>query len=368
MTIFGGVFALDASRQVDPGTAQHLQRALSRNPADRATLYSGSGYAAAFLDLQLLPGRGQVVDQSGAVTLVAGDLLLRPRLQASRDDDLMMLHRAWLQSDDSLLAKMRGSFAVVQIDPAGGILRLAVDVLGARSLYVAFTDGLVYFATALRVLEALPMLQRRIDRRGLLETAAFGFPLSTRTQYQGVELLYGGEMVEIRRDSGVRRQKHSRLDQGAAGDPTPGDLAVDLHRAFRDAVRWRRDDSTSVVSLFSGGLDSRCVVAALRADDVVVHSINVAPEGSLDLELGRLAARHLQTRHFEFPHGSDDGFERVAAGHAAWVASLGPEDRPRFPSAAWSGHGGSVAMGHVYLDDRMVALMRQGRRVEAVEV
>lgn len=368
MTIFGGVFALDADRQVDRGVGEHLQRALSRNSADQATLHSDSGYTAAFLDLQLLPGNGRVTDQSGAFTMLAGDLLLRPRLQASRDSDLQTFHRSWLEGDDSPLAKMRGSFAVAQIDPARGVLRLAVDVLGARSLYVAFTDGLVYFATALRILEQLPMLERRIDRRGLFETVAFGFPLATRTQYRGVELLYGGEVLEIRRGGGVRRQRHSRLEDSRDRAPAPHDLASELHRSFREAVRWRRDDSPSVVALFSGGLDSRCVVAALRADGVAVHSINVAPEGSLDLELGRVAARHLQTNHFEFPDGSDDGFERVAAGHASWLSSLEPESRPRSPCAAWSGHGGSVAMGHVYLDDPMIELMRQGRRADAVDV
>lgn len=366
MTIFGGVFALDANREIDRETAQHLQRVLSRDPADRATLYSGSGYAAAFVDLGLLPGSGEVADDTGAFSFVAGDLLLRPRNEASRTDDLWTLHRAWLKGDDSLLPRMRGSFAVAQVDPATGVLRLAVDVLGARSLYVAFSDGLVYFATALRILETIPTLERRIDLRGLLETAAFGFPLSTRTQYEGVDLLYGGEVLEIRRGNGVRRQKHSRLDEPAAGSEAPGDLRRDLHRTFQEAVRWRLDDSRSVVSFFSGGLDSRCVVAALRADDVEVHSINVAPEGSLDLELGRVAASHLQTRHFEFPKGSVDSFERGAGGHAAWLASLQSGELPQSPRAVWSGHGGSVGMGHVYLDDHMVVLLRQGRRADAV--
>jgi hypothetical protein len=40
--------------------------------------------------------------------------------------------------------------------------------------------------------------------------------------------------------------------------------------------------------------------------------------------------------------------------------------RPERPRMAWSGDGGSVTVGHVYLDDKLSALLRAGQRDEAI--
>ncbi len=366
MTIFGGVFALEPTREIDLRTAHELKRAISRDPIDEAALHTGPGCAIAFVDLNLLPGNGQVTDPSGACSFLAGDILLKPRSAASRSDDLRALHDAWLAGNDGSLRSARGSFAVAQFDPGRGRLRLAVDALGERSLYVAFADGFIYFATALRILGSLTSLKKRLDLRGLLEMSAFGYSLSTRTAYEEVELLDSGEAVCIDRTTGVSRFKYWDWNELRPSHLSRKELSHALYRTFRDAVKWRLGEQSGALSLFSGGLDSRCVTAALRAEGATVHSINTAPEGSIDLVLGRRAAEHLGTRHFEFPRGPADGMQRVVEAHRAWLAALQPLDRPAFPAAAWTGTGGSTGLGVALLDDAMVALMHKGRRSDAV--
>ena len=367
MTIFAGVFALAPNRSISSETSAELVKAISRDLADQPVLHAFPGCVIAFLDLGLLPGSGEVADACGARSFLAGDVLLKPRSSASRSDDLRTLHEAWLAGSDAPLRAARGSFAVAQFDPAKGQLRLAVDVLGARPLYVAFSDGFVYFATALRILESLTALKKRMDLRGLLEMSAFGYPLSTRTQYEGLDLLDGCEALRVDRSSGVSRYKYWQWDELETDGRSRDELSRSLYQSFRDAVKWRLGDQTSVVSLFSGGLDSRCVTASLLAEGATVHSINIAPEGSLDLVLGRQAADHLGTRHFEFSKGPADGMQRIGEGHKAWLAASSADDElPPFPGSAWTGTGGSVGMGHVYIDDTMIALMQQGRRSDAV--
>jgi hypothetical protein len=367
VTIFGGVFALEPRREIARTTTTQLAAALSRFPGDRPALHSGPGYALAYLDLKLLPGEGHVVDENGAASFVAGDLLCTPRSSASRTDDLRSLHERWLHDDDSLLPTARGSFAVAQIDPRSSTLRLAVDVLAGRSLYVAFADGLLYFATALRIVEQLSELKKRVDVRGLLETSAFGFPLSIRTQYEGVELLDGCETIRVDRAQGLRRTKYWHWNDLRPHGESAEELPRLLHARFQEAVRWRLGHERTVLSSFSGGLDSRCVTASLLGAGANVLTMNIAPEGSLDLVLGRYAAKRLQTRHFEFTAGSADGVNKgIVDGHRAWLASLKPDERPDFPASVWTGNGGSVGMGHIYIDAKMVGLMQHGRRAEAV--
>lgn len=365
MTIFGGAFALQSDAGLPAGLREEFERAVSRNPADKVRLHQGDGALLAFVDLRLQPGTGEIVDPDGSVSLLSGDLLLRPRREVSRDDDLRQLHDALRSGREGLLSEADGSFAVVQWMPGQKLLRLAVDAFGARTLYVAFSNGVVYFATALRILQSLSSLPKRLSRRAILEMTAFGFPLATRTPYETIEMLDGGEALELRRGAGVRRYKSWDWSSVGPSGLDADDTRVQLHGSFKRAVERRLGHEPAVLSLFSGGLDSRCVTATLRAAGVDVHSINIAPEGSADLVLGRIAAQRLGTRHFEFPHGPIDGFERTVAGHHAWLQATLSEHRPPHPNVAWTGNGGSVGIGHVYLDDEMVALMRQGRRLEA---
>ena len=364
MTIFAGVFALDANRDVTDDMARALAGAISRHPDDKPSLVHGPGYALAYLDLGLLPGRGEYVASDGSRSVLGGDLLLNSRESVAREGDLQLLHEAWSRGDNSLLPRARGSFSVAMLDPARGVLRLAVDLFGARPMYVAFFDGFVYFATALRIFEDMASLKKRLDHRGLLELTAFGFPLSTRTPYEDIEMLDGAELLEVSRSHGVRRTKYFEWNDLQPIGMSPEELSRTLQRSFQEAVSWRVGKQRRVLSFFSGGLDSRCVTASLLAAGAHVHSVNIAPEGSIDLVVGRTAAQHLGTRHFEHPSGP--GSAKLETAHAAWIASLSPDEQPEFPRAVWTGSGGSVGLGHVYLNPDMVSLMRQGRRREAV--
>jgi asparagine synthase (glutamine-hydrolysing) len=367
MTIFGGALALHPDGKLPPSLREDLARALSRDPADCVHVHETDGCQLAFVDLELQPGTGEIVDADASVAMLSGDLLLSSRREATRDDDLRKLHERWRVGDDTLLRQADGSFAVAQWLPREGVLRLAVDSVGARTLYVAFAHGVVYFATALRVFESLGCLPKKLCREALLELAAFGFPLGTRTPYEDIEMLDGGEALEIRRGVGIRRYKYWDWQHVGPSGLSADDTRVQLYETFQRAVERRLDGSTTVLSFLSGGLDSRCVTASLRAAGVDVCSINIAPEGSADLELGRQAAEHLGTRHLEVPHGPMDGFDRIVAAHRTWLDGVPTSQRPTNPRVAWTGNGGSVGMGHVYLDDDMVSLMRQGRRRAAAE-
>jgi hypothetical protein len=98
-----------------------------------------------------------------------------------------------------------------------------------------------------------------------------------------------------------------------------------------------------------------------------VHTLNYAPAGSQDLALGKLAADKLGTRHFEFPKGPLDPLDRTLAAYTSWLSKTAMGREVEHPRLIWSGDGGSVGLGHVYLTEEIVTLMRQGRTADAVE-
>jgi hypothetical protein len=357
VTIFAGIASLASEAPIPRPAFDALALALSRNPADAPQRIEGAGYAFVHLDLGILGGAGVHRDEAGAVSLLAGAPLLAQGAGA-READLRALHEAWRREDASRLAAARGSWCCAHFDPAARRLTLACDKLGLRPIYYCVQDGRVYFATALRVLEALPELARRIDAKGLAESATFGYPLGSRSQYETIAVLGAGETVEFGRD-GERRHAWWRWDRLPPPALSDAELPGALYRAFEEAVRLRLGAERSVVAFLSGGLDSRCTVAVLRKLGTEVQTMNFGPAGSADLVLGRLAAEQLGARHFEVPAGPIEFWDRMLATYEAW--RTGPTAAGvEHPRRVWSGEGGSVGLGHVYVTPEIVALMRAG--------
>jgi hypothetical protein len=82
-------------------------------------------------------------------------------------------------------------------------------------------------------------------------------------------------------------------------------------------------------------------------------------------------AMRLGTLHHELEETDEmvDFQSRMREAYRTWVGSPGhSQDLPERPRLVWSGDGGSVAVGHVYLTKPVVDLMRTGRTNEAIRL
>jgi hypothetical protein len=110
-------------------------------------------------------------------------------------------------------------------------------------------------------------------------------------------------------------------------------------------------------------------VAALRDHNVALHTISFGSDGSQDRVFAEQMANRLQTMHLQAVRTPDmrDATSRMIAAKKVWDDShqrvaLPPEH----PLLWWSGDGGSVGVGHVYLTRRVIDLMRAGKTESAV--
>ena len=130
-----------------------------------------------------------------------------------------------------------------------------------------------------------------------------------------------------------------------------------------DAVRIRCRNDRFARAFLSGGLDSRCIVTALVSLGIETHTYNISWPKSCDEILGAAYARHIGTCH----HSA-----KLPENKAGWawpqliseiikeqptVAGIDGADRLRI---VWSGDGGSVGLGRVYIEDGMVQALRAG--------
>jgi hypothetical protein len=366
MTLWAGVYARDSHRPPSPALVHDLKGALSRRPGEDIQLVRFDRAVVAYAETGAFSTPSTHRDEL-ALTIVAGDPLTAGRPAVSdRDVDIARLHDAWSRGDFAATAETSGTFAALHYDARTGSLSIIADKLGVRPIYFAITDEVVVVANALRMIEAMPSLPKALDVRGAVETLALGYPLADRTPYRDVFAIRDGEVVTFR-DRAVTRRHYWRITS-IAEDPAPLDEAArKTHAAFATAVDRRLGGDRRGIAFLSGGLDSRCLVAELVARGVELHTFNFANEGTKDQILGDEFAAVAKTIHSRTPRPPDPVRWSLTMAER-WAASTHRARLPvERPGMVWSGDGGSVGYGFVGVYPSVIALLRAGRRDEAVD-
>jgi hypothetical protein len=374
VTVLAGVFSRISGTHVQESTRESVRRLVSRDSRDHVVEAGADDCFLAKVDIGVFGAPAGVEDSGGTVSMLAGEpLLLLDDSDGvrSRTQDLELIHRALCVGDSTLLARSTGAYCGAYFDNARRALSLYTDKLGLRPIYYYADPKWVFFASALRILESLVVVPKRFDVRGVAEISSFGFPLADRTAYEGISTLRAGEIVSVT-EREIRKHEYWRWDRLPRAELKGPDLARVLHQRFVSGVRRRLEGKRTTAAFLSGGLDSRSIVSALRSLDTTVHTINWAPEKTQDEVFATMISQALGTLHTQLTKeiGSVSDRSQVYNQRAviAWFDHVAAtSEAPPARNLIWSGDGGSVGMGHVYLNDEIVALAQQGKERAAVE-
>lgn len=369
MTLLAGIFSRAPDLLVPESACDALKRAISRRREDQISVFRDPRACLIKLDVGAFGQPAYRIDPSGTVTMLAGEPLLRGndgRDRGGRASDLEFLHQSWDQEDWNLLGRTQGVFCAVHYCPDSSTLTLIADKLGLRPLYYWVGESFLIFAGALRILEALLDVPKTMDLRAITEIVGFGYPLGSRTPYHDVSALRAAEITRITGGELFSR-RYWRWDGIAVSDRSESELLKSVNESFMAAVERRLGEDKTTVALLSGGLDSRCVVAALRARQARVHTINCSVPGSQDQVFGAEFAREIGTFHHEVEVGTRHP-ELFKIIREVWDAS---ESRQKWPTERplliWTGNDGSVSLGHLWLTPEVVSLLRAGNLDAAVD-
>src|SRR5215467_14933291 len=300
MTIIAGVVVLKGEAELFARVRDYIRKSISRVPTQIAEFGDRNCFLAK-VDVGAYGAPAAHADPVGNVSLLAGEPLMRVEGDGpvpDREADLARLHEQWVRSDWSGLDRSTGTFCAVHWRAGKREIALISDKLGVRPIYYWRGKDLVIFATALRILEAIPSVPLDMDLRGTTETAAFAFPLGERTAYKDISTIGAGQVVQIAADGAQKLDywRWDRLDSYRRGVPQ---VAADCYRAFHSAIRRRLHGSRTAVAFLSGGLDSRAIASALLEQGLDVHTLNFAWEGTQDYVFASEAAKALGSRHHQ---------------------------------------------------------------------
>lgn len=371
MSIFAGVVARSQGLTIPDGWKQELRAAISRNGDDQEALSEIADEKIFMLKVDVGAYRevGEIRDDSQQGFL-AGDPLIahRDMPPPPRSESLRAIGRDVAANGVEALRQCRGQFCAAIYQTADSTLHLVVDKLGVRPIYVWMSQRYLVFASALRIIESLKFCDKELDLRGISEIASFGFALSDRTAYRNVFAMNAAEHLTLS-GGDVVRQKYWRWDESVQHDASGGDSKQRVWDAFRDAIRIRLRGDKSAAAFLSGGLDSRSIVATLRAEGAELTTCNFAPPDSQDEVFGALASKQFGTQHsylWRSTLGDEEAYSKSTVLEWSRSASF-LERRIERPALFWSGDGGSVGLGHVYLNRRIVEASRAGRIDEAIQ-
>ena len=316
---------------------------------------------------------GALQDERG-LAVVAGKCLLPETIKSEpadcREHELSHLRAAVRPEEQRrLLRRSRGTFAMAMYETSSRTLLLATDRLGVRPVYFArIPEGLV-FSTSLSAISGSGLVPIEVDHQGFSERLHLGYCLDDRTEVAGVRVLRGGEALRVT-ESGVAREQYFDLLDCAEGRQSKAADPERVFSAFTDAVRVRLGNVTSAVAFLSGGLDSRAVCAALRESGTDLTTISYGVPGSQDCAFGELMAAKLGARHEIVPQSHldvGDSHSKRSVLSALLAQGCDADRGPR--RMLWSGDGGSVGLGMVYLsDDAILEAGRKGRLLPAMRI
>ena len=361
--LFLGIYD-SSSSSFHQSEIEELKNAVSRVPEDERNVISRPHFALVTVDFGTLGGTLFVESDSEKLGLVIG----RPYLNIENSAvDASLLIEALKNGDMNCLSAVRGSFCGVCFDQKKNSLHLCTDKVGVFPIYIARIGSRVYFSNALRMLKNISHIPKQLASERLFSHLAFGYCLARDTVFSDIDRMYGGEIVEVN-ESGIHANQYWNWDRIESSNYSEEELRERIYNCFIDAVKIRTESSPGELSFLSGGLDSRCIVAALRNIGRQVWTLNFAPEGSQDHLFGRLAADALGAHHYELGLESDNFSKRQKIILDSWASTnKNWLDQGVKPYRVWSGDGGSVGMGHVYLDDIFVEILRKKNVRKAAE-
>jgi hypothetical protein len=363
--MIAGVVSFDKKISTFPGLIPEMRNAFSFGQPNIEEPYVMEN---AFI---IRANSGAITNYSGVsrydkytVSLLAGEPLMS---RGGVEKDHVILTNAIAHNDFETLKTVRGVFCAVRYsEKEEPILELCSDKLGIRPLYY-WTDGnLIVFSTVLKVLEKLSFIQKIVDEIALSEVVGFGYSLGNRTKYQNIKLLRESELIRINA-RGLQSFTYWRWDEVEQRNVSLDVATAEAYRLFKESISLRLSGDTNALAFLSGGMDSRSIVATIAEMGVQTQAFNFSPTGSQDQVFASEFAKKIGLDIHLLPRG-----EIQPSGFRCQLARLCKElvDDKKLvanrPKTIWSGDGGSVSLGCVYLDEQIVEMMRSGNRLGAI--
>lgn len=365
MTLFAGMYSLNSDKPIDQNLVDILKQSIARTEGIIDS-YADDRFALIKWDCAAFGALGIVSDEKG-ITAITGEPYWEctPAENYSRSFDLIKICEELRKRNIKFLDRCHGNYSLCHYEKDSPFLILAIDKLGVRSIYYTIIENTLYFASALRILESIESIPRRFNISAYVERRVYGVPLGNNTKYLDIKLLRDGQYIECDR-SAFKSSFYFSWGNIKPTEQSLDSIKLSCYKAFREAVSIRSSRSDNTFAFLSGGLDSRCVVSILNDLGKRVIAFNFSLPGDKDEIYGKQYADQLGIDFFSEHRPVQYGVyqlisEKIDRTDQDLVKQV------TYPRLIFSGDGGSVGMGHVYLSDVLLEKYQRNGKDGAIE-
>jgi asparagine synthase (glutamine-hydrolysing) len=316
-----GVFGARA-----PQVVERMLRVLAHRGPDDQHLVAGEGYTLgarrlSIIDLeggrQPLPGSpaaqgaGRVwVAQNGEFYSFRErrEELRRQGHQFQTRCDTEVIAHLYEEHGQDFPCWIEGMFAISLWDERRREGCLVRDRAGKKPLYYTVHDGALWYASEIKALLQVPGIRREVNLEALHHYLSYKNVPAPLTIFEGIHILPPAHTLVWKEGRISQIQRFWRLDwTPLEGDPTEEELAVELVRLLKQAVRRRLVSDVPVGFFLSGGVDSSLSTALaaqeaggrIRTFTLTYDEDSTTPGKELDLRCAREIAGQYGTEHLE---------------------------------------------------------------------
>jgi len=182
--------------------------------------------------------------------------------------DCEVLIHLYEETGEALFDQLVGMFAFALLDEKNKRLLIARDPFGEKPLYWCRVGaGGIAFASEMKALMSFPQLDRCLDVAGVAQFLAVRYIPAPRTHIQGVRKLMAGEVLTAEHGAEIRRRRYwepTFPHDPPRRPPSKEEAVEEVRHLVRESVRLRLRSDVPVAAFLSGGIDSTCIVAAMR--------------------------------------------------------------------------------------------------------
>lgn len=178
--------------------------------------------------------------------------------------DTEVLVQLYAEYGSRCLSMLNGQFAFAIWDNKEEQLFMARDRVGIRPLFYHYENGVLTFASEIKSIFENPAVDRRFDRKGLLQMMTYWTTITPASVFEGIsEVPPGHFLVWNRNGLKVERFWQLRFDAQRSGRSLD-DLLEEFHELFTNSIRLRLRADVEVAAYLSGGLDSSATVSYIK--------------------------------------------------------------------------------------------------------
>ncbi len=207
------------------------------------------------------------------------------------------LLKRYLEAGPTCVKDISGSFNVAWYDKIKDRLVLATDKIGQRLLFYGNQNGNFIFASYIARIMAGNLVSPEIDVESLSDFLRISYVCGEGTLFKDIKCMPEGSILSVENGE-IKVQKYWGIDQIEPHGSYNGERLDEIEALFKTAVARTMSSGVNTAIGLTGGLDSRCILAAAANMKLPFITYTGGQENSTDVIFAKQSAETVGYEHF----------------------------------------------------------------------